>query len=149
MRRSFSRLRLTVAALVGVGLTVAVTAAVAGPTASINVAFSNDGRTATIISSKDISNFTVTICTGTLAKVEAVNDNLGTSETIGPFTSDIVSVRVKSGTTDLVFQNPFDDCTHGGDHNGDGDHDGDDHHANDHGGNDTDGDGDHDFNDHS
>lgn len=89
-----------------------VPAGVAAPSpkseATIGVTFSADSMSATITSSKGISNYTVVLCSGPLDKVD-VSGEITTLE-LGGFGSPIVSVTVKSGTTTMTFESGV-DCT--------------------------------------
>lgn len=133
MRRLVVLLTATVSA-VAVALGAAAVAT-SGPTATINVAFSGDGLSATITSTKGISNFVVTLCNGSSFKVELNTEQ--TSVTIGPFGTQIQSVTAKAGTTVSAFSRtcgvhvPPDHDGDGGHDHGDG-HDGDDVHDGDH-----------------
>jgi hypothetical protein len=112
--------------------------ATSGPgnsTATIQITFSADGLSATITSTKGISNFTVTLCNGSSFKVNLTTET--TSLTLGPFGDQIQSISSKSGTSTQTASRT---CgTHvPPDHDGDGNHDhgdghdGDDVHDHDH-----------------
>lgn len=94
------RHRITVLVVVAVAALAAASGAQvasAGPTATIDVTYSGDFLSATITSTKGISNFVVTLCSGSSFKVE-----LNTEQrvvTIGPFGTQIVSVTAKAGTS--------------------------------------------------
>jgi hypothetical protein len=77
-----------------------------GGAANITVTFSNDKKTAYFSSDRGLSNYTVTLCTGTLAKVELNGDNK--TYTMGPYNSQIVSVTAKAGTTTKTVQSGAD-----------------------------------------
>lgn len=93
------------------GLAVAVAAlAFAAPsglsaprTATIDVVFNADGS-ATITSTQGVSHYVVTLCDGTTFKVELSGDD--NTVTVGPFSSPIASITVKSATTTSEFVNP-------------------------------------------
>jgi len=99
--------------LVSLFMLVVAAPAVAAPTPIvIDVTFNADGS-ATITSSQGISNFTVTLCSGPLDKVELPVGSDERTITVGPFDEDIVSIRVKSGTQTSTFTNPDADCEPG------------------------------------
>jgi hypothetical protein len=50
---------------------------------------------------KGISNFTVTLCTGALPKVDVTDEHR--TWVFGPYASPIVAVRIKAGTTEITF----------------------------------------------
>jgi hypothetical protein len=123
---------LTTAALGGAAV------ATSGPgnsTATIQITFSADGLSATITSTKGISNFTVTLCSGSSFKVDLTTET--TSLTLGPFGEQIQSISAKAGTTTQTASRtcgPHVPPDHDGDgqhDHGDG-HDGDDVHDQDH-----------------
>lgn len=69
-------------------------------TATFSVDFSSDLKSAKVSSSKTISHYIVTLCSGPLPKVE----NIKTSTVnVGPYVSPIVSVLVKAGTSSQTF----------------------------------------------
>lgn len=75
----------------------------ASATAAVAVVFNADG-TATLTSSKGISHYVVTLCDGTTFKVELSGEDR--TKTIGPFSSPIAGVGVKSATTFETTTNP-------------------------------------------
>lgn len=89
------------------GLAVAVAAlAVAAPSgmsasskseATFTVAFSADNLSATITASKGVSHFVYELCDGTIVKVELSGADKVVN--VGPFSSPIVSITVKAGTS--------------------------------------------------
>lgn len=70
--------------------------------AAIKIDFASDFQSATYSSNKGLSNFTVTLCSGTVIKNESVGGDFK-NYTFGPYTSPIVSVRAKAGTTNQTF----------------------------------------------
>lgn len=97
---------LAVLAVAAAVLAVSVPVGTAAPaTATINVVFNADGS-ATITSSKGISHYVVTLCDGTTFKVNLPATTDVTVLTVGPYSSPIASITVKSATTLLTFVNP-------------------------------------------
>ena len=111
------RIYLILAAALAV-LAVAAPATMAG-SSTISVVFSPDYYSATITSEKGVSNYEYVLCDGTTKKVELGSGGgllgflLGGSSAdqksvkIGPFSSQIVSVRVKAGRDDLTFHSHY------------------------------------------
>jgi hypothetical protein len=100
-----------IALLAGPGLAGNQNGAQGDSSAHVYVEF--DGARATIVSTKGISHYIVTDCTGELPKVELEGDIH--SLEVGPFGSPVVSVMVKSGTTYETISSGFDCSEDGGD----------------------------------
>jgi len=101
----------------------AASVATGGPgssSATIQITFSSDGLSATITSTKGVSNFVVTLCNGSSFKVEVRGEQ--TTVVLGPFGDQIQSVTAKSGSTTVTESRACGPHVPP-DHDGDGDHD--------------------------
>ena len=85
--------------------------AAADPGAKVSVGFNSSATTATLTSSKGISNYSVRLCSGPGPQNEGTDDDDdggaddddGGTQTIGPFGSPILSVTVTSGGSVQTF----------------------------------------------
>ena len=94
-----------------VSVSVLAAPAAADPGAKVSVGFNSSATTATLTSSKGISNYSVRLCSGPGPQNEGTDDDDdggdgdddGQTLAIGPFGSPIVSVTVTSGASVQTF----------------------------------------------
>jgi hypothetical protein len=98
------RLLAALAVAVAVLAVSAPVGSAAPATATIDVVYNADGS-ATITSSKGVSHYVVSLCGGTTFKVELSGANQVV--TVGPFSSPITSITVKSATSFYTEGNPY------------------------------------------